>query len=69
MPERTQAHHPLVPFKGYLRDRGVGVSAVVDRLDNELHPLCSNGSNVDFLTIHAIGEGQIARGAVGEVSG
>jgi hypothetical protein len=61
----TSRHTPkLVPLEGHFRDRGVGIGAVIDRLDHELYPLCFYRSDINFLAIHAIGEGQVARGAV-----
>ena len=47
----------LIPLEGQLRDCGVGVGAVVDGFDNELHPLCLYRSNINFLAVHPVGEG------------
>ena len=57
----------LIPLEGHFGNRGVGVGAVVDRLDHELHPTGPYRSNINFLTVHPVIEVQIAGGAVREL--
>ena len=59
----------LVPFERYFRERGVGISAVVNGLDNEFHPLCPHGPDINLLTVHAVSERQLARTTVRELCG
>src|SRR5882672_4791711 len=57
------------PLKGHFGKRGVGIGAVIDRLDHEPNPPGSDCAHVNFLTRHTVSERQIARAAVGELCG
>src|SRR6266498_102505 len=68
-PTILQSQTSRLPLECHFRKRGVGIGAVIDRLDHETHPFRPHRSDIGLLTVHAIRESNLARAAIRKLRG